>query len=423
MIPQAEEGQRVGSKSILLDYREGLEQLLSRVPVPVPETLPLNWCGGRILAEPVVADLDLPPFHRAVMDGYALRSSDTAGAPVRLQCIGEVPAGSRFQPALEKGQCVEVMTGASVPPGADAVQMVEKTRRLDSSLVEILEPVSPGENLAPRGSEVASGSVVLESGRWIGPAEAGVLAAFGKTQASVYRAPHAAVVSTGDELVEIQERPGFGQIRNSNAYMLAEQCRRLGITAEIRPSVPDDPERTRRALEEALQADLVLFSGGVSMGRHDYVHQVLKAEGFEIFFHKLSIKPGKPLLVGRKGSHLLFGLPGNPVSAFTTFELFVRPAVRRWMGFPQPGLVRVGARLLARVTQKPCRTYFKPAWTEATSEGLAVEPIETAGSSDLVGFSRANSLLVLAAEVSELEADSQVEVLLLDDFTYKARGS
>lgn len=405
----------------MLAYQEAVQRLLEKVPAPRVVRLPLEMCRGRVLASEVCADLDLPPFDRSFMDGYALRSEDLSTLPARLQIVGTVAAGSADQPRIGPGQAVRIMTGAVVPPGADAVQMVEKTRQMDFSLVEILEPVGSGQNIAPQGDEVVAGSAVLGAGRVVGAAEIGVAATFGKKDLQVYAAPAVAVISTGDELVDIDQTPGFGQIRNSNAYLLRAQCAGLGLEAEILPVVPDDPERTREAVSAGLERDLVLFSGGVSMGEYDYVHKVLANEGLELFFHKVALKPGKPVLVGKKEGRLVFGLPGNPVSTFVTFELFVRPAVRKWMGFEHFGLPRVSGELLREVRQKPGRTFFKPARTLWHKDRFKVEPIDTRGSADLVAFSRADSLLIMEAEVSRLTPGAQVEVLLLDKH-YRQEG-
>ena len=398
----------------MLAYEGAVQRLLEQVPRPRVVRLSLQRCWGRVLATGAYADLDLPPFDKSFMDGYALRSADVSKAPARLEIVGTIAAGRTAHPRVGPGQAVRIMTGAPVPQGADAVQMVEKTRQVDSSLVEILEPVSLGQNIAPQGEEVVDGSIILEPGRVVGPAEIGVLATFGKKEFEVYDAPTVAVISTGDELVSLDQKPGFGQIRNSNAYLLWAQCTGLGLEAEILPVVPDDPEKMREALLLGLEKDLVLFSGGVSMGEYDYVHKVLAQEGLEILFHKVSLKPGKPILVGKKDGHLVFGLPGNPVSTLVTFELFVRPAVRKWMGFEHFGLQHVSGELLQEVKQKPGRMFFKPAHTFWQADRFKVQPIETRGSADLVAFSRADSLLIMGAEVSRLASGAEVEVLLLD---------
>lgn len=400
----------------MLTYEEALREVLAQVPEPKVVRVPLQKSLGRVLAHPVLADLDLPPFKKSFMDGYAVRSQDTATAPVKLEVIGVVAAGRSSQPQVEAGEAVQIMTGAAVPPGADAVQMIEKTRPGGAETVELLEPVIPGENVAAQGNEVRQGETVLISGRELGAAEVGVLATFGHKEVEVYAAPTVAVIPTGDEIVEVEEKPAFGQIRNSNAHTLWAQCHNLGVNAQVFPVTPDDPERTRDVVSQGLQYDLLLFSGGVSMGEYDYVDRILEEEGVSIFVQKVAIKPGKPIVVGRKGDHLIFGLPGNPVSAFVTFELFVRPAVRRWMGFQSPCLPSVWGELTAETRQKPGRKFFKQARTFWKGDQYRVEPIETRGSADLVAFSLANSLMVLEADVTHLPAGERVEVLLLDNY-------
>lgn len=400
----------------MLTYEEALREVLAQIPEPKVVRVPLQKSLGRVLAHPVLADLDLPPFKKSFMDGYAVRSQDTATAPVKLEVIGVVAAGRSSQPQVEAGEAVQIMTGAAVPPGADAVQMIEKTRPGGAETVELLEPVIPGENVAAQGNEVRQGETVLISGRELGAAEVGVLATFGHKEVEVYAAPTVAVIPTGDEIVEVEEKPAFGQIRNSNAHTLWAQCHNLGLNAQVFPVTPDDPERTRDVVSQGLQYDLLLFSGGVSMGEYDYVDRILEEEGVSIFVQKVAIKPGKPIVVGRKGDHLIFGLPGNPVSAFVTFELFVRPAVRRWMGFQSPCLPSVWGELTAETRQKPGRKFFKQARTFWKGDQYRVEPIETRGSADLVAFSLANSLMVLEADVTHLPAGERVEVLLLDNY-------
>ena len=400
----------------MLTYEEALREVLAQVPEPTVVRVPLRKSLGRVLAHPVLADLDLPPFKKSFMDGYAVRSQDTTTAPVRLEVIGVVAAGSPSQLQVEAGKAVQIMTGAAVPPGADAVQMIEKTRPGGAETVELLEPVTKGENVAAQGNEVRQGETVLGSGRVLGAAEMGVLATFGRKEVEVYAAPTVAVIPTGDEIVEVEEKPVFGQIRNSNAYTLWAQCHKLGLDAQVFPVTSDDPERIREVVSQGLQHDLLLFSGGVSMGEYDYVHRILEEEGVSIFVQKVAIKPGKPIVVGRKGDHLIFGLPGNPVSAFVTFELFVRPAVRRWMGFHSPCLPSVWGDLVGETKQKPGKKFFKQARTFWKGEKFWVEPIETRGSADLVAFSSANSLMVLEADVTHLPVGERVEVLLLDNY-------
>ena len=397
----------------LLPYEDALERILAQCPSPAAVRLPVGRCLDRVLASAVHADADVPPFDKSFMDGFAVRSADVRNVPARLAVVGEVAAGADSLPSVAPGETVRIMTGAPVPADTDAVQMVEESRMVDESTVEILKTVAPGANVSKQGREVAKGSVVLEAGRLIGPAEIGVLASFGQARPEVFRPLSAAVVSTGDELVPVEAQPRFGQIRNSNGPMISALCRRLGLKVESEVSVGDDPECIAEVIRSGLKFDLLLLSGGVSMGEYDFVHHVLEQEGASLIFHKAAVKPGKPICVGRRGSTLAFGLPGNPVSAFVTFQLFVRPLVRRWMGFESVSLRRIEATLTQAVSHKPGRTFFKPARTD-WSGTLRVTPVETGGSADLTGFARADSLLVIPSHVSGIAAGARVSVLLLD---------
>ena len=400
----------------LLSYKEALEALLPQVPSPVSARIPLLSSLGKVLANSVSADRDLPPFHKSFMDGYAVRSEDASSAPVQLKVVGIVAAGSASLPTVGEGEAVQIMTGAPIPPGADAVQMVEKTRAVDGSLVELTEAVSPGQNVSFRGTEVKDGDVVLPAGRPIRPADIGVLATFGRTEVEVLKAPTAVIVSTGDELVGVDQEPSFGQIRNSNGPMLWALCEELGVEAEVFPAVRDNRKEISEAIEKALESDLVLLSGGVSMGEYDYVYRVLGERGVDSIFHKVAVKPGKPIYVGKKGASMVFGLPGNPVSAFVTFQLFVRPSVRQWMGHDSGSLPQIEATLSKNVKQKPGRTFFKPARALWRAGRFEVEPVETKGSADLAGFSSANALIIMEADRTLLPQGSRVPVLLLGDW-------
>lgn len=400
----------------MLSYQEALAKVLDSVPEPRTIRVPLAVSQGHVLAETVYSDLDLPPFDKSFMDGYALRARDVRSVPRRLRLVGTMLAGTSQTFSVGSGQAVQIMTGAPVPAGADAVQMVEKTQRVDQDTIEILELVAPGDHIAPQASEVKSGSVVLEPGRVVGPAEIAVLATFGQIEVTVFAAPRVVILATGDEIVELDQKPAFGQIRNSNAHMLLAQCLTLPVEANVFPVVADDPQAVRQALDRALVYDVVIFSGGVSMGEHDFVHRVLAQSGVKISFHKARIKPGKPILVGRHNDRMIFGLPGNPVSSFVTFELFVRAALRQWLGFQRKSLVQIRARLVKDVRQKPGRTFFKPARVVWRGQDFWVEPIQTRGSADIVAFSRANGLLVIPADVTLQSKGSLVDVLLLSNW-------
>lgn len=377
---------------------------------PPIETLPLDQVRGRVLAEEVMADRDYPPFHRATRDGYAVRSADVTGLPATLECLGEVRAGEHFSGKLGPGQCVQIMTGAPLPAGADAVVMVEHTRA-QGSRVEILQAVSLYENVVRQGSEAPAGSRVLPPGRRLSAGEMALLASVGQARVKVFVKPRVAIVPTGDEVVPVEQRPEWFQIRNSNAVSLAAQVAAAGGVPWLVGIAPDQKEPLRRLIEEGLGSDLLLLSGGVSMGKYDYVVQVLAELGAEFYFQGVAIRPGKPLVFGRVREKLFFGLPGNPVSTFVTFELFVHPAIGRLGGgeFECPTFLR--ARLAKPFRQKTGLTAFFPARVQVENADPLVNLVGWQGSGDLVGVAAANCFLVVHPQQTELAAGDWVDVL------------
>jgi molybdopterin molybdotransferase len=399
---------------MVVTYEQALSIVQERIGganlTPPVETVPLEQVRGRVLAEDVSADRDLPPFHRALRDGYALRAADLTAMPVVLRCVGEVPAGRCFEGELNPGQCVSIMTGAPLPVGADAVVMLEHTRSLGED-IEIQRSVRQWENIVLQGSEAALGARVLPRGRRLQAAEIGLLAAVGKATVAVYRRPRVAILPTGDEVVAVEQRPQWFQIRNSNAVTLAAQVSAAGGVPAQLGIAPDRKEVLRERIERGLDSDLLLLSGGVSMGKFDLVEEVLGELGAEFFFQGAAIRPGKPLVFGQVREVFFFGLPGNPVSTFVTFELFVRPALAMLSGaaFEPPVFLR--ARLA-----KPCRqtsglTTFMPARVSVENRDPVVELVGWQGSGDLVGNAAANCFLVIHPDQTELAAGDWVEVM------------
>jgi molybdopterin molybdotransferase len=362
------------------------------------------------LAEDLSADRDLPPFHRAIRDGYALRVADLTALPVVLRCVGEVPAGRSFEGEVNSGQCVSIMTGAPLPVGADAVVMVEHTRSLGED-IEIQRSVQRGENIVLRGSEAALGARVLARGRWLQAAEIGLLATVGKATVSVYQHPSVAILPTGDEVVPVEQRPQWFQVRNSNAVTLAAQVSSAGAVPVELGIAPDRKDVLRQRIEQGLDSDLLLLSGGVSMGKFDLVEEVLAELGAEFFFQGVAIRPGKPLVFGRVRDLFFFGLPGNPVSTFVTFELFARPAIAMLggAGFEPPVFLR--ARLAKPFRQKTGLTMFMPARVGLQNRDPLVELVGWHGSGDLVGIAAANCFLVIHPDQTELAAGDWVDVM------------
>ena len=397
----------------MITVDQALSIVLDHVETLGSESVAIEQAHRRILAEDVRADMDLPPFDRARMDGYAVRSSDVGTAPVKLRVIGEIAAGAQFEHRVNAGEAVKIFTGAPVPDGADAVQKVEVTRATGNS-IEILESVTPGQFITPHASEVAAGEVVAETGRKIGPAEMAVLASFGYASVRVGRRPRVAVISTGSELVEVSSKPSGAQIRNSNSCTLAAYAERAGAIVDLSGIVEDTPEATRVALIRAADnRDIVITSGGVSMGDYDLVKAALKDIGAEIYFDRVIIRPGKPIVFARRGETYFFGLPGNPVSTSVTFNVFVRPAIRKMQGETSPVLATVSAQLSRSVKDSSSRRSYLPA-RFFTQEGRAmVEPLKWGGSSDFVAFMQANALIVVREDVHEIAEGELVDVLLL----------
>ena len=362
------------------------------------------------MAEDVLADRDLPPFHRAIRDGYALRAADLGVLPAVLRCVGEVPAGQHFEGKVDSGQCVSIMTGAPLPVGADAVVMVEHTRS-SGEHIEIQRSVRRWENVVLQGSEAAVGARVLPCGRRLQAAEIGLLATVGKATVGVYRQPSVAILPTGDEVVPVEQPPQWFQIRNSNAVTLATQVTEAGGVPVQLGIGPDRKDVLQEMIERGLNSDLLLLSGGVSMGKFDLVEEVLTELGAEFFFQGAAVRPGKPLVFGRVRDRFFFGLPGNPVSTFVTFELFVRPALAMLGGaaFEPPVFLR--ARLAKPCRQRTGLTMFVPARVCVQNRDPVVELVNWQGSGDLVGTAAANCFLVLHPDQTELAAGDWVDVM------------
>lgn len=377
------------------------------------EAAPLGQALNRVLAENVEADRDYPPFNRSTRDGYAVRSADVGTAPAALDCVGEVRAGESFAGQVAPKQCVRIMTGAPLPPGADAVVMFEQAHESDAR-VSVQRPVEPWENVVRQGSEAAAGNLVVHEGRWLGAAELGLLASVGRKDVNVFRQPSVAILPTGDEVVPVDRRPEWFQVRNSNAVTLEAQVTQAGGAPRRLGVAPDDKAALRRMIEEGLEADLLLLSGGISAGKYDFVEEVLKELGAEFYFHGVAIRPGKPLAFGYVRGKFFFGLPGNPVSTYVTFELFVRPALGMLQGAEFEFPVFLRARMGKPFKQKPGLTAFMPARVCLENLDPVVNLVGWQGSGDLVGVAAANCFLVVHPDQSEIPGGEWVDVLPRD---------
>ena len=376
---------------------------------------------GRVLAEDVRSDIDMPPFDKALMDGYALRGADIASAsqttPTILDVIEEIPAGNVPQKRVESGQASRIMTGAPMPEGADTVAMVEDTEAdADAEKVRVLAITETGRNIARLGEDVRVDQVVLQANALIRPPEVGILAAVGQVAIEVYRQPVVGVVATGSEVVEPQHKPKPGQIRNSNGYSMVAQVLRTGAQARYLGIVEDDVDALIQTIGEGLETcDVVALSGGVSAGDYDLVQDGMRDLGVEVLFDRIRMKPGKPLTFGVKGAKQVFGLPGNPVSSVVGLELLMRPAIKKMQGMVDVHLRTVRTALKADFRQTPGRKQFVPAHSVQGKNGAWESTwVGHHGSADLFSMARANSLFVVDAELAQVNAGLELDLILLE---------
>jgi molybdopterin molybdotransferase len=407
-----------------LTVEEARELVLDRCGILESEEVPLLEAFDRVLAEDVRSDIDVAPFDNSAMDGYAVRTGDvadaSADAPVTLQVISHIAAGDHSDLEVGPGQAARIMTGAPVPPGADAVIKVEETEDGENDgstggTARMLRSAKLGQNIRRRGEEVRAGDVVLAAGDVVGPAAVGLLASTGHARVLVHRRPRVAVLSTGDELVDVTEVPGPGKIRNSNSYSISAQVIAAGGVPLRYPPVADDLDATREAFARAAtEADFIVTSGGVSVGDFDYVGPVLEELG-ELEFSKVAMRPGNPQTMGSIEGVPFFGLPGNPSSGFVGFEIFVRPALRHMQGHTRLDRPRHQAILAHDVKKREGRRYYLRALLERADNGSYV--VGTSGSQSsalLTAAHKGNCLLVLPEGEGAFSAGSEVEVIRLD---------
>jgi molybdopterin molybdotransferase len=383
----------------MLTPGEALASILARIPAPTRlESVPLSEAHGRCLAARAVSDVELPPFEKSMMDGYALPSASLSSGGGRLKVMGESRAGVPFHGALSGGSCVEIFTGAELPEGCDAVEMVERVRR-DGEWVVFDQPVERGTNVSHRGEILRTGATVYETRRRLSAADLSVLAAVGGDPVPVYARPRVSILTTGDELVPPRVKPGRGQIREGNTFFLAAACAAMGCVVVRSGLVPDDPMLLELAFGTALDdSDVVITTGGVSVGKYDLVGQVFERLGVEPLLHKVAVKPGKPIWFGMGGEKPVFGLPGNPVSTLLGFEVFVRAALARMSG-DDPALEReriLRGRWIGKNEKGGDRQNNLPARARQAADGIhELEALPFRGSADMVAAARANALAIV----------------------------
>lgn len=407
--------------STLLSVEQAQTIILNAIQTLGGEKIPLRSARGRILAEPIIATSDMPPFDNSSADGFAVQAVDTQSAsletPVTLTVIGDIPAGSSPQFTVNPGQAARIMTGAPLPAGADSVVMVEATdvfsRGLDAALpqrVHIYSPVTPGSSVRPRAQDAAAGNPLFSTGHCLRPQDIGLLASQGFAQLAVYQQPRIAILSTGDELVPISEALEPGKIHDSNSYMLAALLEEYGAAVTHMGFVPDDETAIRRTLDDcaASGADLLITTAGVSVGAFDFVRKVITEQG-ELNFWKVDMRPGKPLAFGSYQGIPLIGLPGNPVSAFVGCLVFAIPVVKKLAGDLNYQIQTVQAKLLEPVESDGRESYLR-AILESSRDGNIVRLSGHQGSGNLFALTRSNALLILPSGVKSLPAGFNVKV-------------
>ena len=401
----------------MIPVAEAIQIVKDQTHALVSEQVKLTDALHRYLSEVIIADSDLPPFDRSQMDGYAIRAADIQALPARLRIVGESAAGRGWHEEMQAGQAVRIMTGAPVPAGADCVQQVELTRELNGGTeVEIMNTVLPGRSIVRRGSEIKAGEIVLSAGEQISAGAMAVLASFGYAQLNVGRRPRLAVMATGSELVAIDEKPGLDQIRDSNNFSIGAYAEIAGAVVERLPLAGDDMSLLKQQITEAAKrSDIVITSGGVSVGVYDFTKAALKELGAQVFFERVALRPGKPAVFARlPNGTLVFGLPGNPVSVSVTFNLFARTAILAMQGAGETDLKNETAVLGNSVKGAEQRESYLPAQLSTDEDGtLIAQPLKWGGSSDFVAFAHASALIVVPPDEGVREAGTKVRVVRL----------
>jgi molybdopterin molybdotransferase len=405
------------SRLLMLSYEQArrivIDQMQKRKAPRATADIGVWDALGYVLAQEIRADRDHPPFDRSTRDGYAVRAAEAKPGDT-LRCSGEIKAGDTVTSPLEANTCVQIMTGAAVPAGADAVVMIEHTQR-NGDQVRFEREARSGQNIVPRGSEAKAGERLLAAGTRLGFAELALAAQVGAAQLRCASKPRVAILSTGDEIVAVDESPGPFQIRNSNSVSLAAQVRLARGEPVLLGNAADRVEVLREKIERGLREDVLVLSGGVSMGKYDLVETVLKEMGAEFYFDAVAIRPGRPAVFGRCGEALVFGLPGNPVSTMVTFALFVAPALDLLAGAEARPLPLLQARLTSELTEKTGLTHFLPARVEWSGAAPEVTALPWQGSGDIAALARANCFVVVPADRDKIAAAEMVSVLLRSD--------
>lgn len=391
----------------MISYTDAQDIVLNSQVAYSTEKVMLNQSLNRILAKDVLSDVDMPPFNKSAMDGFACRKGDLSN---ELKVIETIKAGDEPKNTINKNECSRIMTGASVPEGADCVIMVEQTEMVGDDLIRFTADKT-ADNIALKGEDLKKGEAALKKGTLIKPQHIAVLASVGCIMPEVFSKPKVAVLTTGDEIVEPHHNPGGKKIRNSNGSQLIAQLKELGIDATYFGIIEDTPQGTKKAIKIAIQNnDIILLTGGVSMGDYDFVPGALEENGVDILFSEVAIKPGKPTVFGRKEDTFVFGLPGNPVSSFVIFELFVKPFIYQYVGYqyqPRDVVMQMG---IDYSRKKTVRTFWMPVFINENNEAM---PVEYHGSAHIHSMCYADGLAYIETGKKEIRKGGPVHVRLL----------
>ena len=401
----------------MINAGEALRIILDSTAPLKSERIKLVDAPGRVLADDVIAKVNIPPFDNSSMDGFAVIASDldrtSESNPVSLKIAGESSAGNPFQKKLKSGFAVRVMTGGVIPAGADAIVPIEMANTSGSEDVSFANPAQRGQCIRLAGEDIQRGEIILKRGMVLDPPQIGILASLGLSKVRLYRKPHVNLLATGDEIVDIHKSPKEGQIRNSTTHTLAAYVDREGGEAESLGIVPDKRKRLKNKVKEGLDADILLITGGVSVGKYDYVKEILEALGVEIKFWRVNIKPGRPLVFGLWKKTLVFGLPGNPVSTSVTFLQFVRPALHKMSGrIPSPP-IRLTATIDHEFSKSDGKRHYVRCIVEPVDGQLVARSTGTQSSGVMSSMSKANALMIVPESVSILQRGDPVQVELL----------
>jgi molybdopterin molybdotransferase len=400
----------------MVNADEALRIILDATSRLKSEKVRLTDSLSRVLAEDVVAEENLPPFDNSSMDGFAVLTADLSAAsdanPVTLQVVGESSAGNPYPKKLKSGNAVRVMTGGKIPKGADGVVPIEAVKSVGEGSVQITSPVPIGQHVRHAGEDVQQGEKILNEGELIGPPQIGVLASLGRTKVRVFRKPLVNILATGDELAEVDEKLNEGEIRNSTSYSLAAYVAQEGGMPEVLGVAPDKKKRLRKRIREGLECDILLITGGVSVGKYDFVKDILNDIGVETLFWQINIKPGRPLVFGKFKKALVFGLPGNPVSTSVTFLQFVRPALYKMTGRAFAP-VRLRGRIDHEFSKSDGKRHYLRCVAEMVDGELHARTTGTQSSGAMSSMSKANALMIIPEEVTQLKKGDLVQLELL----------